>query len=40
VTALGDYWWAQAAAGFTVGAVVALAIRAVRLARARAAELL
>jgi predicted Na+-dependent transporter len=40
VTDLGDYWWAQAAAGFTVGAVVALAIRAARLARARAAELL
>lgn len=40
VTDLGDYWWAQAAAGFTVGALVALAIRAARLARARAAELL
>jgi hypothetical protein len=40
VTDLGDYWWAQAAAGFTVGAVVALAIRAARLAKARAAELL
>jgi hypothetical protein len=40
VTDLGDYWWAQAAAGFTVGAVVALAMRAARLARARAEELL
>ena len=37
VTELGDYWWAQVAAGFTVGAVVALALRAARLARARAA---
>ncbi len=40
IDVLGDYWWAQAAAGFTIGAVVALAIRAARIARARAEELL
>jgi hypothetical protein len=40
VDVLGDYWWAQAAAGFTIGAVVALAIRAARVARARAQALL
>jgi hypothetical protein len=40
VDALADYWWAQAAVGFTIGAVVALAIRAARIARARAEALL
>jgi hypothetical protein len=40
VDALADYWWAQVAAGFTIGAAVALAIRAARIARARAQSLL
>ncbi len=40
VDTLADYWWAQAAAGFTIGAMVALGIRAARIARARAQELL
>ena len=40
VTQLADYWYAQVAAGFTLGALVAMAMNAARIARARAAELL
>jgi hypothetical protein len=35
IDTLNDYWWAAAAAGFTVGALVGVATHASRVARAR-----
>ena len=40
IDGLAEYWYAQVAAGFTVGALAGLAFVGWRIARARAAELL